>query len=305
MKIIFNLTRVGLGNNGGSRTIVKSAETLSSLGHEVILFSDINNKYTWEKIKKDVKFMKGRNIPKGDVVIATGYNSVKSTLRCSIKKKFYYIRGYELWRASKSDLIKSYKSLNCIVNSSWLQKFLKSYGIKAYLVYQGIDFEDFYDKKCERNISLGGLFSSRHKTKRHKDIIKIAEREKLSLSLLNKDVKSANSDVLNNWYNTIDIWMAPTELEGLHNPPMEASLCGCGLVCTDHPMSGMSDYAIHNETALVYSSRNIDKAVSCINELLHNKFVKEELNRNMVKLLKEKIGSRKINMEKMVEVFGN
>ena len=46
----------------------------------------------------------------------------------------------------------------------------------------------------------------------------------------------------NKFYNLCDIWLAPTNNEGLHMCPAEAMLTECVVVGTDSPMSGMRDY---------------------------------------------------------------
>jgi hypothetical protein len=122
------------------------------------------------------------------------------------------------------------------------------------------------------------------------------------LFLVNKHIKNCSNQAMAELYNSIRVWIAPTELEGLHNPPMESSLCGCGLVCTDHPRSGMSDYAIHKKTALVYPSRNIKKATEYTKRFLDDDELLGSLNQNMVELLRQKIGTRKENMTKLLKV---
>ena len=43
MSICFNMLGCGLGNNGGSQTIIKSSETLNNLGTKSHIVSDIDN----------------------------------------------------------------------------------------------------------------------------------------------------------------------------------------------------------------------------------------------------------------------
>lgn len=303
MRIVFNLHKVGLGNNGGSRTLIKSAETLASLGEEVIIASNIPNKYTWEKIKNNVQFVRGKSIPKGDVIIASGIGSVKSTVSSNFKKKFYFIRGFETWAAKKEILFKSYKSLRCIVNSSWLQSMLANKGIKSNLVFNGLDFDDFYDMREERGYPLGCLFHKKHKTKNYDFVRECARISGVPLLSLNKDIKGSTPKELNRWYNSIKVWVASSQLEGLHNPPMEASLSGCGLVSTDHPRSGTTDYVIPNETALVYAHGDSKEAVSQIKRMIDDDELRRKLNKNMKKLLKNKIGTREKNMIKFLEIL--
>lgn len=304
MKIVIDLFKTGLGNNGGSRTIVLCAEKLSELGHEVILFSNVKSRYTWSKINKRVKVMYGRDMPCCDVAISTSPKSVDHTIASPANRKFYYIRGYEVFWCPKELVHSGYKKIRCIVNSEWLYDMLGDMGIKSDIVYPGLDFDIFKNYEKERKDILGGLYH-KFKTKRHGDIEKIASKTGKKLRMLNKHISSPSPENLTKFYNGIKVWIAPTELEGLHNPPMEASLCGCGLVATDHKRNGMNDYAIHGKTALVYKAGNIKQAIEYTNLLLVDDSLRNELNKNMVDLLHSKIGNREDNMKKMIEIIGD
>lgn len=298
MKIVFNLQSTGLGNNGGSRTLIKCAETLQDLGNEVTLWCSANN-YKWDKIKVPVK----SRLPKCDVIVATGYSSVPSTVSANIKKKFYYIRGFELWCASEYKLLRSYKSLNCIVNSEWLQRYMQKHGMSAHLIYPGVDFDIFGKDIADRDPIIGGLYSKKHATKRHDDVIKIGKRLGYKVLLLNRDISNPSPVELRKFYNKIKVWVSPSELEGLHNCPFEAALCGCSLVVTDHKYGGVSDYAINEETALVYPARRLEVAEDHVKQLMKNGELRSDLNENIQRLLRTKIRSRKQNMKTMVNIF--
>lgn len=299
MRIVFNLHNVGLGNNGGSRTLIRCAETLSGLDAEVIMFG--HSRYTWHA-PKGITISSGRR-PKSDVAIATGYQSVPSVCESDARIKLYYIRGFELWQASEEELCASYRRLRCLVCSEWLLGLLEKHGIEATLLYPGLDFEWFYNLGCERR-GVGALYSDRHATKRHRDAIAVAEVCGYDLSMLNRDIIDASPKRCREWYNGLKVWFAPTELEGLHNPPMEAALCGCALVCTDHERSGMSDYAIHGETALVYPVGDLETAGRYVRTLMEDEAERVRLNRNLVDLLRSKIGDRKTNMTRFLDFLG-
>lgn len=296
MRIVFNLLGTGLSNNGGSRTLIKCAENLQDLGCEVLICSSAN-KYTWHRIGVEIR----NKIPKCDVVIATGFHSVSSTLSVKKARKFYYVRGFELWQAKESKLVKSYKSMQCIVNSEWLQQYMTKKGIGSHLVYPGVD-ADFRSYGNHRDPVIGGIFSKKHRTKRHEDVIAIGKKLGCKTVLLNRDIKNPNVSELRDFYNQIKVWVSPSELEGLHNCPMESSLCGCGIVSTDHPRGGTSDYAKHEETALVYPSRDISKAVEYTDRLLYGDEC-NIFNEKMCKILMEKICDRKTNMKKLLEIL--
>ncbi len=297
MRVVFNLQFVGLGNNGGSRTLIKCAETLQDLGCDVVIATSAN-RYSWHNIRVPVV----NKAPKCDIIVATGFGSVRSTLAHKTKTKFYYIRGFEQWQAPEKKLLKTFRSLNCIVNSEWLRDHLAKSKIKSELIYPGLDFEDFYIANNDREKIIGGIFSKRHKTKRHDDVIKLGERLGYKVLLLNRDIQHPTISDLRDFYNKIKVWVSPSELEGLHNCPHEAALCGCLLVVTDHPRGGVNDYATAR-TALVYSARDINQAAEQVEWAMTDEKLRKKLSSRMIELLKTKIGSRRHNMEKMIQLF--
>lgn len=299
MKIVFNLDRVGLGNNGGSRTIIRCAETLSELGATVILYGI--NQYTWHKAKNIIFKTRG-SIPECDVIIATGFHSVPSTIVSKAKRKLYYIRGLELWQATEQNLLKSFRQLECIVNSKWLLQYFKQHQIFTHLIYPGLD-TDWFKNLNQIRSGFGALYSNRHKTKRHADATNVGKRIGIRPKMLNIDIKNANPIEMNQWYNQLKIWFAPTELEGLHNPPIEAALSGCALVCTNYERAGMSDYAIHDETALIYDARDLKLASEYVKRLLNDEADRDRLNQGLIQLLKKRIGTREYNMEKLLDII--
>jgi hypothetical protein len=294
---VFNLHNVGLGNNGGSRTLIRSAETLQELGVDTCFYSNTPNNYTWHRF--DVPVI--RKPIKCDVIVATGYGSVAETLRYKCDKKFYYIRGFELWQASVNRLLKSYRSLKCIVNSEWLQKILLNNHIKSELIYPGLDFDDM-SNDINDSRTLGGLYHSRHTTKRHTDIIAVAKHLGCKCLLLNRDLQNGSPQQVRDFYHTTGVWMAPTELEGLHNPPMEACLHGNVLVRTDHAKCGMEDYS-NTSNSLIYRARDIVGAAECVKQLLDDVVLRKKLRAAMVTVLQHKIGTRQKNMTRLIDIF--
>jgi len=328
MRIIFNLFDTGLGNNGGSSTIVKSANTLVDLGHEVIIIDTGKNKHTWTPLRAQHLVTNDiYHIPSSDVIIATGFKSVYSTVKAPKEcgKKFHWIRGFELWNTSKDDLIDilrlpTYK----MVNSIGLRKLLDMYNISSQLIRPGYDFDEIYPlnirDECKK-LKIGALYNSgrKRKTKRvdwvFKAIEKLRESYVVDLLMYGSETKVEYSpsnlisyyineptiETKNKLYNLCDIWIAPTELEGLHIPPAEAMLTGCPVVGTDTQLNGMEDYLINGETGLI-SANNISAFIEAIETLLVDKNLRCKLGENARKKILS-LGSRKENMTYMVEFF--
>lgn len=328
MRIIFNLFNTGLGNNGGSSTIVKSANTLVDLGCEVIIADTGKNKHTWTPLKaKHLVVNDIYHIPHADVIIATGFNSVHATVKAPKEcgKKFHWIRGFELWNTSKEGLIDILKLPTYkMVNSICLRKLLDMYNISSELIRPGYDFDEIYplDIRDEcRKPKIGALYNSgtKRKTKRvdwvFKAIEKLRESYVVDLLMYGSETRVEHSpnnlisyyineptiETKNKLYNLCDIWIAPTELEGLHIPPAEAMLTECPVVGTDAQLNGMEDYLIHGDSGLV-SANNISAFTEAIEMLLVDKDLRLRLGENARKKVLS-LGSRKENMTYMLEFF--
>jgi len=326
MKIIFNLMNCGLGPNGGSSTIVKSANMLQKLGNEVTIIDTGKNQHTWTKLEVPHIITKSfNNVPDADVVIATGYDTVRSTVRLPRRcgAKVHWIRGYETWNMKEIDILNQiFKApTHKIVNGIGLQKLIKvRAGIDVPIIYPGYDLDDFTQIKIRNKIGdlliLGGLYNqgTKRRDKRTKWIFDAVEilRNKYRIQLwmfgddpmpnnplIDKYFQKPDMQTKNTFYNHINLWLAPTENEGLTMPPAEAMLTGCPVVATNAPLCGMHDYMIDKGTGLVSNNR-FESFLEKIEILLKNKdqlFTYGSDCRSTI----FKIGSRHNNMKKMVE----
>lgn len=323
MNITFNLCNVGLGNNGGSETLIKSANTLQILGHNINIIDSGKNQNKWTPLEAKHIIIKNENqIPNADIILATGFNSWDHTINLPEKcgKKFVWIRGWEVWNASSQMIINilSNKNIIKIVNSIGLQNKLKSQNIKSYIIRPGNDFENINIQKINsENIILGGLYHSRHKTKRVDWIFEISKIMKQDFkniklymfgvdtnpenNLIDKYLCQPNIEEKTKFFNEVDIWLSPSNLEGLHIVPQETMIQKCSVVTTDAPLAGTSDYIIHNKTGLV-SKNNLKSFCKQTRKLIKNKDLRLKLGeagRNKI----IELGDRKENMEKMIELF--
>jgi len=326
MKILFDLISCGLGNGGGSSTIVKSANALKKLGHEVTIIDSMKNKHTWTKLECEHLIIKKESqIPDADIIIATGIKTVKHVdslpKRCGLK--LHWIRGHETWMIPENKIIEIYKKSRCIkiVNSLWLKDFMNKLGEKSYIVRPGNDFENFenLNVRNKSRIVLGGLHNFRHKKIKRMswifDTFEILRYEFSNLelhmfgndnpssSLITKYVKAPYINQKNKFFNHVDLWLAPTSQEGLHIVPQEAILCGCIVIGTTAKMAGLQDYLIHKKTGFV-SENNFNNFVNVIRSVIINmqevdiKKIQENAKKQIFKL-----GSRENNMKKFVDLM--
>ena len=326
MRIVFDLRKVGLGDNGGSSTIVNSANTLTKLGNEVYVVDSMRNMHTWTKLEaKHVIARRNVNeIPDADFIIATGYKSVGPTLnapsRCGIK--MHWIRGWETWQMPEQLIISKILKANTIklVNGIGLQKKLKKHGCKSHIVRPGYDIDNYkplgYREKS-KDIILGALYSKGRSSKRDMwvfdTLFKLKSvRRNLKLWLLGthpkpnrfimeKYLRNPTLEQKNEFYNHINIWLAPTMLEGLHMPPAEAMMTECPVIGTNAEMSGMQDYLINRQTGRV-SENNLMDFVEKVRNLMDDR----DLQMRMGKCARKKVlslGGREENMKKFTELL--
>jgi len=328
MKIIFDLRKVGLGNNGGSSTLMKSGNMLQKLGHDVYFIDSSINKHTWEELDAPHLIIKNtKTIPDADCIIATGYKSVGETVRapkrCGVK--LHWIRAWETWQYSEPDIVKHVLNAPTIkiVNSICLQQQLKKYKVESYIVRPGYDF-DLYHPTGKRDsvhgkIIVGGLYREgvhgrRKRTEWLFNTARVLKGKYNNVlfylfgseipptnSLIDYYLRQPTTEDKNEFYNSVHIWMAPTESEGLHLPPAEAMMTGCPVVATDAPLSGTQDYLVHNHTGIV-TDNNIDSFIDGVLALYHNREFSKSLGLNAVKKIEE-LGDRKANMIKFVQLL--
>lgn len=324
MKILFNAIGCGLGPNGGSATIVNSANALTKLGHEVYIIDSGPNNHTWTELKcKHLKITNIRTrIPKADVAITTGFNTCKRTLKFPARIKVMWLRGWETWKMSEKQIVETLLPLPLvkIVNGIGLQEKLKQYGYNSEVIRPGNTLEDFYCKEVPKKngyIVLGGLYHDKHNTKRHSWCIEAAKNLKrkypnlkLYMFGISNNPDNSNIDVYlktpskedkNDFYNKVDIWLSPSMLEGLHIAPAEALLTCCPVVTTNALLAGTKDYVIHGETGLI-SEDNLNFFMKQIEVLIKDSKLRNKLGINGRNKIIE-LGSREDNMKKMVNLF--
>ena len=303
----------GLSPNGGSKTILLSADALRGLGHEVCVVTR-SDKFDWFKHPKPVK-----NIPLNtDVCIAVSASDIKPMLTRMPKraKAFWWCRGIESWAMPKKKIIKLAAKIPTLVNSEGLQTWFKNKGVDTTVVYQGIDVNLWKDENIRGGRIIGFLVSN--KPSKHFDVV-----EKI-VRLLGSDYeyvgyggkKSQDSHTLGftsrnflyfktgikhpellRIYNMADTWVATSTKEGLHNCPLEAALCGCSVVYPDAILGGCGDHCVDGKTAWEYEANNHESACVAIR--------KADKSRNEAHkaLIKEKIGDRTQAMKRFVEVL--
>ena len=286
----------GLGNGGGSKTIVESTKMLNKQGHFAKILCNINN-YTFTKIDKHFDIVKSTSLIdwKGfDVIVSVAACNLRHVMKMPIKKKFYWMRGVEKWQFSdgKKELYKEIKRFakkggKVLVNATHLKERLQSIGVDSTVCYSGLDeWESHFDNPKSPYV-IGGCKYDRHKTK-NSGIIREYANNPMNIK------QNKNNRQLNKYYGSCDLWIAPSKLEGFHQSPAEAALSGCYIIGYDCPTNGTSDYLTEETGALYKTEEELQY------HLKNPDFTKVK---KMQEVLKNKIGSRSDCMKQMIRVL--
>jgi hypothetical protein len=270
----------GLDNNGGSRTIVRSATALRGLGHDVSICAS-HDEYTWDDHPPVVKDPP----PDRDVLVSVSARDVKNARKLS-GKLVWWVRGKETWQMSEADLIKRAKMCDRVIaNAEHLQRWLVAYDVDCDLCYAGMDLNFWQDFGLTRR-NIGGLKIERHnaETKRG-DLVK----ELCNIYATGKQSQKGMRDI----YNDCEIWLSPSENEGFHQCPAEAALCGALVVGYVRPSGGTRDW-LDDTTGHLFST--VEEAREAIREPDFSRVEKAK------KVIREKIGPRDHNMKRFIEL---
>ena len=294
MKIVFECNHKywgGFSPNGGSRTIILSAEELRKQGHTVDLVG--KDKFTWFGHPKTLM-----RTPKADALVAVSISDVISVMKNKQDcQKAYWARPLERWQTAPElayHILRKFtrRGGKIFSNSKWQRDKFMRHGIPTQLQYAGLDFDRWEDKRAPRAF-IGGLYNKSHKSKRTDLCNKAMDEMGEKFLMLGKTIKNPTHEEIVAFYNKCLIWFAPVEREGFHNCPAEANLCGALVVCNREKKNGM-DYAT-DETAMRYNT--FEEAIECLRNPDLSKIEK------MQKYIRKHIGSRKDNMEEFAEAL--
>jgi len=294
----------GLANNGGSRTILLSAEELRKLGHRVDVVTH-TDRFTWFKHPKVI-----RKIAKDtDCLVAISISDVGIMTKAAPKgcKLFYWARPMEFWQKSERKCLKKLKNFpgKIMCNSRWQVNWLNEHGIKAEVFFSGQDLEDKVPKRQHANKFpiVGVQYSTKPRKgwgnfKRIVDILGTSVRyvgfgsEKCKENIFSIYLRNPGRDELTDLYRRMSVFVCCSDLEGFYNPGVEAAMQGCVIVANNNSRNGCMDYCTP-ETAHIHLS-----PVTAAENILNPDFTKVDKMRDIIKT---KIGTRKQNMERMIE----
>ncbi|VAV85785.1 hypothetical protein MNBD_DELTA01-1971 [hydrothermal vent metagenome] len=264
-------------------------------------------------------------IPKGDAVIATWWETAYHVAAYNENKgeKFYLIQHHEIWGGQKERVEKTYRlGLANIVNSTWLKDIIeKDLDSPVHaLILHAPDLQQCYSEEIERPAGLrilmpyrdiewkgvdDGLTAFAIAKEKHPEVqLVLFGPEPKPGSNIPKDAEfhiTPYGDALRNVYNSCDIFIFPSHVEGFGMPPMEAMACSCAVATTN--VGAVPDYAIAGVTALVSPPREPELLAENLVLLIEDK----ELRKSVTEAGREHIvknfnwANAAIELEKVIQ----
>lgn len=296
----------GAGVSGGVRVILEYCNRLGALGHNVNLALLSGPKPDWFQVDSEVNIIETneesyeKDLPPADVLVATLSTTAPLVLSCSPEKgeKFYFVQHYEPAVFSHMRTLFTYwLPLKKFTVSTWLQRTIEeTVGERVGLVFSGINFKHFYPAPEVRrkynieHVRVGMMYDSQE-FKGALDGLECIRMVKemhpqVKAILLGPEPKPAEVSCDEYWhnppqekiyefYNSCNIFISPSWLEGFGLPTLEAMACAIPAACTD--ARGNRDYAINGETALVSPWRRPDLLAQNVVRLIEDEGLRETI----------------------------
>lgn len=249
----------------------------------------------WFELNKKVmtlwiKKIDNREMPEADALIATAWRTAKCSENLSESKgrKFYLIQHLETWNGPEQEVMSTWKlPFRKIVISKWLLDIANQLGEKAEYIPNGLDFAEFgIDTKPEekdgaRIIMLYSNLEFKGASK-GLEAIESAMKDNDSLGAvlfgtcdrphgLNGRIeyhKDPEKKLLRALYNSCGIYLGPSFAEGFGLTGAEALMCGCAIAVSNN--GGHREYAIDNQTALMFEPGDAEQMKNALLKLVSN-----------------------------------
>ena len=320
LRITFVMPRTGEWVAGGFRTVYQYANHLTRRGHTVTvvhpgrlvinptpldhvkntvryLLRKFDGRFTpdsWMQIEPGVRLtcvpdLTARNIPDGDIVFATAWQTAEYVAQYPASKGcgFYFVQHLETWNGPEDRVYATWKlPLVKVVPSRWLEEIAQNLGEPAIYIPYGLDVDTFHRTMpmAERDPKQLMMLFHDSEWKGCDDglaALKLVHAKDPAIRVIFFGVpaptadlpdwieyhQSPSPDALRALYNRAAIFVAPSRTEGWGLTGCEALLCGAALAATD--IDGHREFAFDGQTALTSPARDPEALAGNVQRLLN------------------------------------
>jgi GT2 family glycosyltransferase len=317
LKIAYVLPTTGIG--GGPAVVCEHANRLKARGYDVTIVIDPVYQDSY-----DLSWFPNQCVPvipldkaviDYDILIATGWTTAHTLKALNAKKKYYFVQSDERRftddRRTKERINKTYSmDYGFITEAKWIKKWLKDeFEKEAFLVPNAVNEKIFYiDEPLEKKnhkvrLLLEGPIDIGFKgLKEAFEVVKDLDCEVWCVSSLGKPktgwrydrfFEKVSQEKMRKIYNSCDILLKLSKVEGFFGPPLEMMACGGTAVVGD--VTGYDEYIVNGENALVVKLGDIKEAKSAVKRLIEDRKQLERLKKGGIKTAKA------MNWEKSID----
>jgi glycosyltransferase involved in cell wall biosynthesis len=267
-------------------------------------------------------------IPDGNVIFATAYETAFWVNGYGARKGrgFYLIQSYESWSGPDERVRQSWLlPLRKVVISQWLMNIARGYGEEDRTDYIpiGLDFSRFRITAPidQRNTPRVGMLAHLNENKGTKDGISALEMVRAEVPGLQATlfgshprnaeipewveyVRQPSQERLVDLYNSCQVFLNPSWMEGWGLTAAEAMACGCALVSTAN--GGINEFAANGQSALLAPVKAPGELAGRLLHVLRNEELRRRLARKGSEQIQQFTWDRAVSsMEKLLARSGD
>jgi len=288
---------------GGVRRFLEIGNEMTSREHEYTIYHSDGSTPDWFKYNGKLAPISEVYKKEHEILLCGDAPSLDIFAKCKARLKIVYI----IFPYSQRYGIGNYKNLKddyvLIGNSiGWEKKFPPKALLEfsTHTVSGGINLNQFKPSSTRADKKFRVLVYAKFDRpwKRAGDVVKALEMLKSPPVLMLYDVQewrfsteleienyvNPSQENLSQMYSKADIVVCPEELGGWCNIAAEAMACKTAVVCTS---SGTSDFAIDNETALLFPVGDIKSIANAVEKLRSDSLLRKKIAKQGHKKIQE------------------
>ncbi|HAS3607710.1 TPA: glycosyltransferase family 4 protein [Vibrio cholerae] len=295
--------------SGGTNVIFEHATRLKQMGEDVTIITEqtvCETRLKWFPGADELEWKTYSDIENEtfDICIATWWRTVFSLKKVNARHYLYFVQSIESKFYHESEVILrnlvelTYSlDLTIITEATWIQKYLSEhYGKQAYLVKNGIR-KEYFNREVKpitpplkdklRVVVEGPLGVPFKNTELALDLVNESNADEVWLLTSTEIAAYPKVDKLFSRvpisdvakiYNSCDVLVKLSTVEGMFGPPLEIFHCGGTSISYD--VTGYDEYIVDGENALVSYSRENADIIDKINRLKRDKDLLQKLKMN-------------------------
>lgn len=274
---------------GGIRRIMELSNRLVRLGEDVTIYHPAGTPCTWMEGLAPTRPLTTLKDDHYNVVMFNDAPDYRVVRRARADLRVYYVLDLaehekltqfnpKIFWMKKGRTLSTKRALQMpflrIANATWMQRFIQeALGLECELLLGGINRDVFHPVDVPRQsggfrILCSGDPRERKGTATVEAATAVVRQRFPDVELDTYYGQGIPQSELAERYGSADLFCDAQSYAGWNNPVAEAMACGVPVVCTD--IGGVSDFAVHEETALLVPVNDAREMASAIGRMIED-----------------------------------